>query len=347
MVDFDPQKKVHAEVMAFLSNQVPGSSPKIFQHPIVQERLHSFCKQYCRNISVEEMEKYILQGIELELHLADSKMTIEDEDFKKEGWIKPESVVALMWLLTAKAAYSKDLYTSGSMRLANGKKIRDFIKACGGPLVYARISTHFRENLGKTRILEADKTQWGLDLKEMGLPAEKNTLLFALQPDGTLFLKMEGHGCPPFWRKGFRTFGHFKEFIGHTIDYLRSRVNHTPKSGLTFTRKEHVPLDIKKEFQKVMQFLYPSSGPSWFSRFSMSSEGKKLYKEGKTYGISTMKNILENEILNSRELTLEQVVQRKILIQKIEEFNKPPSDYDGEIKGHEVFLPPLGTPLHP
>jgi hypothetical protein len=338
MVDFNTQK-TRAGLEAFISNQTTSQ--------IVQSRLCQFCQQYC-NISAEKMEEHLLQGKKLETLLTDSKVTLQD--LEKEGWIKPESVVALMWLLTAKTAYSTELYTNGSMRLGNGEKVRDFIQACGGPSVYARISTHFRENLGKEGILKADKIQWGIDLNDMGLPAKKNTLLFALQPDGTLFLKLEEYGCPPFWKKGFRTFDHFKEFMGHAINYLRSRVVNKPKSGLKFTRKEHVPPKITKEFQKVMQFLYPPSGPSWFSHLtSMSSEGKRLYKEGKTYGISKMQSILEDGTLNSRlqKLTPKQAIQRAELIRKIEEFNKRPSGYQGEIKGQEVLLPPLGTTLLP
>ncbi len=224
--------------------------PKIFEYPEIKERLEKFCEQFC-NISLPEMAKYLRAGEQLEVKLIDPSMKVEQivEELKNEGEDPLKAAVSLIWLLTAKVAQYDQLYTNGGMRIAQGEKIRDFLKACGGDRVYGRLSTHLNENIGKIgreaatgRSIQADKIQWGLDLREMSLPAKKNTVLFALQPDGSLFIKMERQGCPPFWKKEFRSFANFREFIGHSIHFIMTRVIDTP--GMKISRKEHVPKEL-------------------------------------------------------------------------------------------------------
>lgn len=320
---------------------VPFSEPNIFQDNKVQANLEAYCKDYC-NISVDQMNIYIAEGKKLEKLLSHPNTTPEQLAAKAS----PESAVAFMWLLMAKAAQYDKLFVSGSIRLADGEKARDFLKACGQQQVYGRISTHMKENIGKKlkvegkRHLRADNPQMGFDLRDQGLPAGKNTILFALQPDGSLFIKMEESGCPPFWQNGFRSMTNFIEYIYHCIDFIITRFIDITKSNLA-TRKEHVPVEIDKAFKKTMEALFPPEKQSFFRKQTLSPEGNKFYNLGKKYGISRMQMITIEALkkdLNSQQHTL-----ASAMVERLKAHNLIPEKYQGDVKGEEVLIPALGN----
>lgn len=325
-----------------------SSKPKIYQNSHVKMRLQKFCMDHCPNLTEKQMKEFICLGEELESLLADPNIKIED----LKDRANPKAAVALMWLLTAKAAQANKLFTSGSMRLAEGEKAGQFLKACGQGRVYGRISTHFQENVGKIGKFKADKPQWGFDLKNKGLPAEKHTILFALQPDGSLFVKLENKGVP-----SWTNWSNFKEWLGHALDYLKSRpfiakLFNIREKGIKKRRHEHVQEVMKSLFKQTMQILFPSYSTrssqllsenlleaQSFSGNDMSKRGELLYEEGKKYGISKMVDILED--IDSKDLTDEQAIERTRVLTKIKGHNPRPKAYLGDIKGNEVLIPPF------
>jgi hypothetical protein len=269
----------------------------------------------------------------------------------------PESVVNIMWALTKKCDEADKLYISGAMRLdthpADPVDFEKFINECGKDdhSVYSRISTHMKEN-----ILQGEK-QRGIDCQ--GLPAGKRTVLFAKQPDGTIYLKMEEHGCPPFWKKGFRNFKNFSEFVGHSTDFIMTRFD-KPQGTVGYAkRKEHVPEEIKKEFNDIINLFFPKSKQSFFDKLmgrkTTNDELRTFYQnEGGKKGISEMSRIVEafaqsshitgnEEISTNTDLELINEIQLRTKIYNMNRklqspLSNKPDDYKGDIKGNEVPL---------
>eukprot|EP01124_Arcella_intermedia_P035804 TRINITY_DN9220_c0_g1_i1.p1 TRINITY_DN9220_c0_g1~~TRINITY_DN9220_c0_g1_i1.p1 ORF type:complete len:429 (+),score=159.47 TRINITY_DN9220_c0_g1_i1:191-1288(+) len=183
------------------------------------------------------------------------------------------------------------------------RKIYNFLKSCD--CVYPRFSTHMVERLKET--LEIDGSQRGLDLKGQNLPAGKSTVLFFPMFDGTTMIKLEKHGCPPFWQKEFMSVENTLEFYKHSKDYIKSRVVQNPDPR---HRRENLPKEWTEAFSKALHFLYPSL-PMNLCTFQTSSKKQnpkeKLFIYGKTYGVTTMIKILldhtndveKSEILHS------------------------------------------------
>lgn len=230
--------------------------------------IDAFRADHSPNVRPDQMNDYIRLGNQLMQQLAE----LPKDGKMPDHLAKPESVVAIMWALTNQTAEKGQLYISGAMRVDTGIRTREkaeqiekFFIACGQGTqphtAYPRISTHMKENLAE------GQKQWGIDIKD-GLPAGKRSVLFAPQPDGTLFIKMEAHGCPPFWESGFRTFDNFKEFVGHSTDFITTRFDKPAKSHSYEKRKEHFPEDLKKEYQKTLDLIFPEKKQSFFQKIA-------------------------------------------------------------------------------
>lgn len=331
-----------------------------------ENKLEMFRENHCPEISKEQMNDYMDKGRDLEetLYFMDPQDSEGIQELGKQHGL--EGIRNLMWRLTEKAASSDQLYISGAMRQPDeGGKVAAFLKAAGGNSVYGRISSHMKENVQK------GQPQSGIDLKGLGLPAGKQTLLFAAQPDGTLYLKMEERGCPPFWKENFRSYKNFSEFAGHTADYGITRFK-AKNTGIYAARKEHVPKELKKEYQKVMDFSSGvSTKQSFFqkviAKFSKPegarAEAFKDVKEGQKRGISEMERRLsaatdkaESKAANmafdpkatdkEKQQAINAYLQASNLRDKLRTDYLEPArqaGYTGEIKGEEVLLPPLGS----
>jgi hypothetical protein len=326
------------------------------------QRLEQFRADHCSNVSQNEMKDYIEGGEQLVKNL--TRVMANDNDFNEflKTNANPKAAAQLMWFLTNKLAKKDQLFTNGALRLdpkpdLDSAKLEKFLIACGNKNnpSYGRISTHMKETL------KQGDSQWGLDLRsdDAKLPAGKQTILFAKQPDGTLYLKMEEHGCPPFWEKGFGSLANFREFVGHTFDFIHSRIEKLKgaTTGLGVNglakRKEHVPEKIKTEFKATMKALFPAGKKSFFQKlFFQKTENEKiresLYKEGKAFGVSKMENILDSHSSIPQEtgkLTDDEILLRQnqaakmynLLNEQITKV-KGSSSYTGSIKGNEAVL---------
>lgn len=356
-------------------------SPKEQQ---VLKLLEQFRSQHCPGVSAIKMNMLIAQGTKLEKQLVKlAKIVKSEEQWKEEidqlNLASPDKAVALMWVLTKKAAGRGDLFTEGAMTIAGGehltgKMLEQFLHACGkNPdqtfdatnyrytydatnYTYSRISSHKGETLAK------GDTQYGLDLRGKGLPSGKHHILFAAQPDGSVYIKLEEHGCPPFWKNGFQTLKNFKEFFDHAVSYVTTRpaISKTLKAlHLTAeekgpkleAKKEHIPAELKKEYKDTLNFIFPPNKTSFFEYLGLkktSNEKKaaELYAEGKTYGISNMlKNVSSMDTSN---FTVDQLKKwSNMLYELAKQENRAKKGLDSikdvELKGNEVIIPPLGS----
>lgn len=310
----------------------------ILDDPKTEFKLEEFCQKYCPGVSVQEMKESIQRGEVLEKKIASGDIyTVQQMAGQLSNDGKGlEAVKDLMWLLTAKTAMTDELYTSGSMRLSDKSgKAEAFIRECGGKAIYKRGSTHMQEHRVK------GEKQDGLDLRNIGMPANKRTLLFQKLPDGSLFLKMEERGFPPFWKTGFQTFRNFAEYIGHCGTFLHTRFK-KGGIGIKQARKEHVPQKTKEAYTKLIQELH-----------IYNADHEKEIKDGKTFGLTKM-----DEIVNKKQASVDDALRmndedKSALSDQalIDQFRNEHlrslgqaevKGYIGEVKGNEVLLPPLG-----
>lgn len=349
----DQQQAIDKAAAAAQQNR--AEAPSLLDNPQVSARMEEFCVKYCnsKEVNVTQMRDNVQKGEKLEQQIVNCKDTEAVKSMVADIPLeeRPEAVKNLMWLLMAKTAASNELYTSGSIRLSDqNNKVETFIHQCGGDAVYMRSSTHMKEYR-----LHGEK-QRGLDLRGMGMPANKRTLLFDKLPDGTLFLKMEEKGVPPFWKKGFREFSNFAEYLGHCGTFLLTRVK-KGGIGIKQARKEHVPKDAKRDFEKILQDLGTSIRTD-------DEAAKSETKKGKAFGLSKMDKILkkkeesiQSSISSGEPANSESPDETEKLLEYQSQIAKFRQDYMqsllqaesrgyiGKVKGNEVLLPPLGSPV--
>lgn len=336
-----------------LYDQVPGTDKKM--------------AKYCEACGVDkkDVDKLICRG---EVLAKDFKA------FSAQGMAMPvgnrEDVKALMWFFMAEAAACGEEHFSGAFQIddPNGEvykwiqeSLQDRATQPPTPGHYQRISTHMKEHL-------TDKGQIGSDFAKGELPGGMKTLLLASinGPKGneeagkTLYIKFESVGCPPFWKKGHRTFENFKTYMEHAGQWAKTRVVHAYEGGYT-QRKEHVPSKMKKEYTQIMTTHIKShtkanktairtqdlSGGTLgvAMRENHINRAEAALKEGKTFGIAAMKKNLEKLL----EATTDPAKGNRI-INLIEDLNSrliPVQErgFKGTLKGGEVGLPRPGADL--
>lgn len=318
-----------------------------------RERLESFRATHCSGIDAESMNFMIEKGDEL---IGELQVAARDENewqrLLSDGEkINKQAAIYLMWALTKKTAEQEDLYTEGAIRIGGGapltaEKLEQFFLACGGarfqqssePIeqrqltggdAYFRISTHMHEGM------KGGARHRGLDLGDMpptesrtiALPAEKRTILFARQADGTFYIKMEAHGVPPFWSKKFRSFKNFGEFFGHAADYIMTRkpIAWLKRKALTIFRQDSGEKPILGERKEHVS----SNITQTYSRF-IRDQGLRVSRNDKKkamkLGVSTM---VASVPLEHQETLRNQLIGVRGPI---------PLQYEGGVKGHEILL---------
>lgn len=302
--------------------------PYYEQNSTLREQLIHFCKSYCPGLTVEEMFARIQRGQEIESVLA--KKDIENIVYSLD------SAVNLMWWFTAKAAYYGDLHLQGAFRLDQGEIVFEFLKQCAGKNLYERISTHLNENIPLVKKSKGTNfsLQYGFDILENILPSGKHAFLFALQPDDSLYIKLEEHGTPPFWKWNFCTVSNAYTTTLHCVDWWNSHGRSDFGEGMRDCR-EGTMGRFKQRFAVVLKKIHPN--PNGDNDLDPPKELLKTIARGHQFGLSMMHKILTEEysdeapsktdLLNDLECVLERARSR---------------GYMGQIKGSEVTLPPLG-----
>jgi hypothetical protein len=265
------------------------------------------------------------------------KQFVTEGSFVAEGIVSgnsdpsPENAKYLMWFLMAKAAFYQQEFISGAFRIDDPhNKVYEFLKDCGTNEVpvYPRISTHFKD------LLREDQEQYGIDVR--GLPGSKGSILFSELNDGTTYIKMEFHGFPPLFSKNIHSnylsaiLSNTKEILGHTIDFLISRV-YKASTGNYEKRGEEVPKNIKKEFEDTMYSVNNLSKKTFFQKLftkntEIENQVEEAIRQGKKDGKSKM-----IELLNSGNGNLKS---------KLEEEKKglETHGYHKSFRGNEVCL---------
>jgi hypothetical protein len=210
----------------------------------------------------------------------------------------------------------------------------------------------------------------------MGLPASKQHLLFVAQKDGSIYLKMERYGCPPFWKKGFRTLPNFLEFVGHSMTFVTSRpavskvlnALHISASvpEMKAKRKEHLSAELKVQYRQAIEDAFPAIKQTFWEKIAKGyaldrtpeqakaaekrEHAKELLKSGLKEGVTKMVDNLEKELAGSLDSvtcsllspTLQNLRDaRAKVLGSVKEKNVG----DIAVKGNEVVLPPLSIPL--
>lgn len=343
------------------STPLGGIAPKtidiqtqsLLDSPTVKARLVHYFENYCKDSSLtrDKMLEMVKKGEELERFLA-TKPSMK-EMAKRAEHNGTDAAVSLMWLFTAKAAACNKLFTSGAYRQADGEGLRDFLILCGTAEhpAHGRISTHMNELKGETREVEFDGSQkkitaddphWGLDIRNMQLPANTRTINFGLLPDGSLYIKMEKRGCPKW-----TSWDNIKEWWGHAGTYIQSKLK-IKTSNLHEYKEKHLSEAAKEAFKEALKTLFKKddSKKEKLSR-NEKKEIEKLYKEGKKYGLSKMAEIMEGKV-PSLEGQIEQN-RREALRDSSkmfkEEFIQKPEGYIGDVKGEEVLIGRFGSSI--
>lgn len=298
--------------------------PELYKTSETEGRMQAYCN-HCG------VDKTVVDG-----YLVNAEQTVKQLKNGFSPTPSREKLKELMWYAMAQAASVKEEWMSGSFRVVDDDgRLFEFIKKCGDSdhLVYPRISSHMAN--------ETLDTQWGIDFELDELPAKKQTLLFA-QLGGTpqtLYMKLEGHGCPPFWKAGFRTFHNFTLFCLHAIDFVRTRF--VPSKNEEYeTRKEHISSKIKRVYSEVMQ-LPERRGilERIWSLFSSVQFTAKVAgaEEGLKQGVSKM--IEKLKLLPPSDPSYQKAKELLSNLQKRVDAAKA-RGYEGPITGNEVLLPP-------
>lgn len=328
--DYNPFKSLFSAVKPDISVSGDLSNPhepQIFiRDPALKVKMEEYLKA-CPGVSISDMYQMVSRGEEIEGLIHSCILEGKQLPPLVAEQLTSHDAVCLIWLLMVKAGQQDKLHISGSFRIDDPSGlIFEFLKACGKERCYGRISTHLKENVAPLR------GQWGLDVRDQKLPAGKHTILFAQQPDQTLYMKIEESGCPPFWQKKHRSFSNFVEYIKHTLDYLITRLIEKPKM-IKKTYREETPSEIKQVFVKAMDQLYESSRER--------NDKKARIQKGINLGISEMYNQLKRthwETADSPNENEEKYIPDSIR-QRIIEADK--LGYQGTIKGEEVIFPHL------
>jgi hypothetical protein len=308
------QEAVSKAPLPELYSKVPGTEARM--------------QQYCKHCGTDKTL--------VDSYLVNAELTIKQLKNGFSPTPSREKLKELMWYAMAQAASVGEEWMSGSFRVvdADGRLFR-FIQACSDDehLVYPRISSHMA--------LETMGTQWGIDFEPDELPAKKQTLLFAQlkgNPE-TLYMKLEGHGCPPFWKEGFRTLHNFTLFCLHAIDYIRTRFVPS-KKDVYETRKEHISSKIKRAYSEVMQLDQPKGileriGALFSSvKFTAKVAGAE---EGLSQGVSKM--IEKLKLVPQSDVSYQKAKELLSNLEQRAEAAKA-RGYTGSITGNEVLLSP-------
>lgn len=323
------------------------SKYEVFNTDHFKKTMIDFLNSHCdtKRIRSDQMFDYIWKGAEI------IEEIISNQSIPKKN-CSDEAACSLVWFMTAKMALANELFIDGMCLIPdeNGL-IADYLRThlqC-----YARISTHYRESS-----IPHQKSQkyghFGIDIKNRCLPTFKHTILFGQRRDKTTFVKIEKHGCPPFWSRGFRSMSNLMEFIKHVWDYFASRpLVATIKRklfrnscNLLKVRSEEINQEIFEQYKKAINNLA--------TPFVSKQEKKSAILEGAKYGYYKMNERLmvfeqrissdvkgENSSLKKLEEIFDKLFQKDNQVCSIQPNFKPKIAR----KGHEVVVNLVSTAL--
>lgn len=235
-----------------LCNNILSYSIHPFKDPKFINKMKIYREQHCDTFSLSEkqMFDYIDRGENIvnSLKKTDTKSKININE------CTDKDVCSIIWFLMAKATMIDEQYEQGMFAFPDEDKLI-FNYLLKHPYVYGRISTHYQES-SESHPQSPWIGHFGIDPRSGSLPAFMRTILFGHRQDGSTFIKIEEHGCPPFWRWKFLTLGNILEFLGHAFDYIRSRpifrCVQIWRSERLETRTEDIHSNIYELFSKII-----------------------------------------------------------------------------------------------
>ncbi len=307
----------------------------------VMERLKTYCDNHCPGLSQKKMFSCIRAGKELEACFADPHLS-KSSLFHQAT---PKAATHLMWWLMAKAAVHNELYVQGVFRLDDPDLLLfNFLKLCGHGKTYRRTSSHMHEATqgSKRRFGKEIAGQYGLDIQEESgsLPANMGTILFMVLPDSTLFIKLEEHGMPPFWKRRHLSRQSMGLHIQHHLDYFFPEKRQDQGLDCGIQRKEHFPRALKERYLEVLSEVYGHAFKrDVFGRPQHPKAMISLYEEGAKFGLSRTHYLLTEKLGRHTSVKKTQLVQE--LAERIQQVRA--RGYKGDLKGREVALAQFGS----
>lgn len=285
------------------------------------------------NISEESMKEMVKKGQKIAKAISSGKSPSPDAN----------DVVNLSWYLMALAANQDKVFTNGAFRIDDPKgHLFNFLKnvKVEGQDHYVRDSTHMKG-------VRTEGEVYGLDFPHHNLSAGKRTIHFIKLQDGTIYLKFELYGYPPFWKKGYRTLTNFLTAMGHVLTFLKTRVYKKGDSKFP-TYKEKIPSKVKKQFEKVVKVAYGVEEKSIFQKIGdfflrvpkPTSEiaAEMLIKQGKARGFKYINDQLTtNPLFKGKSADHDYQDLYNNLYEKITYASQ--IGYTKEFKGDEVLIP--------
>lgn len=200
---------------------------------------------------LEEMHRRVVAGMKLEESLLSftkrADVTAENfaEKIKGSDLCSKDNAINLIWSLHRKLAIADSLYNNGAMKIPSshgltGKMLESFLIACAGEDAYNRVSSHLPCTADKGYI------QWGIDIESSYLPSNTRHILFAAQPDGSLYLKLETRGWPPLIQKNRTIWRNFAEKTAHAKNYIKTRES-IEKLRSLFSEFSDYKLEVRRE----------------------------------------------------------------------------------------------------
>ncbi len=313
-------------------------------NPHLKREMEKYC-QYC-GVSHDEIKQFITMAEnEIVPQLSDETKPMPTGD--------RETVLALMWYLTAQTCLTKEQHLRGAMRIEDEtgrivKYMEESLKDDPYCPVYHRISTHMNEY---------GVVNNGVEFEEGQLPGQnKKNILFMYLPGneklhthGTTYIKFEDAGLPPFWKSGFRSYENFARFNEHAINYLKSRVEYEQTPDYQ-ARRENVPQSYRQRFDTAIKQIYAAKARlplDSLQDLDLENENEnaptKILKEASRFGISRMIHVLEKEIRDSANREIDGLTEAKQLLQELKQREEEARlrGYRGDIKGSEAVLPSL------
>ena len=263
---------------------------KIYDRDEAAKSLTPYCQVFSPNVTTLEASERFAKGEKLLEEIMGGERTLPPTDTAEAQ----EELCNITWALMKQAIDDQQGFYEGTFVLEDPQNfLFNYLKK--NPGYYLRPSTHFEGR--------SDNNHGGVDVLNGKMPAEKRTLLFGIIdnppipniPKKLLFIKPENYSADP--RVPL-------DYVLHGSELLKSKYNKfsNPKfdegPGM---RKERVPSDIKREFDKIVDCLKGGlrNAPSLFSDLKLDKSSLKLFDfdvaklNGGLWGVAYMSRFVD------------------------------------------------------
>ena len=265
--------------------------------------LKAYCESYCPGITIEKAEIMALKGKLLVQKILTSEKAVLPAKDPKES---QEELASITWFLMSRALSKEQAHNEGTFAIEDSnERLFNFLANSPGYAAGPRQSSHYVGRSEPDDSLAASvftaAKQYGVDIIEAPMPANKRTLLFAMVdnfpeiegiPKKVLFFKPENFSP-------FATTGNGYDAIMHGYEFAVARYTKQFIPGgddLPEYRKERVPTEIISKFKNVLNYFNSCNIDETILKQLDSSSAVKtvadLQKQAKVWGLQYMQHII-------------------------------------------------------